>query len=129
MGLSDPKTYSEYVESKVDLKNPVFAEMHYNRFKADVVPKLLKFGHQLKIFENVFPEVIHPTINLEINYENTEWLGAYGHPVPPNWALYSPRFSISTNENKLRYFTLLMMDLDYPNEKKQCYDELCHWLV
>jgi phosphatidylethanolamine-binding protein (PEBP) family uncharacterized protein len=103
--------------------------MHDNKFKSDIVPKLLKCGHEYKIFQEVFPEEITPKLNLEINFSNTNWMAANGHPLPPNWAIYSPRFAISTNEHCKRYFTLLMMDLDHPNEKKQYYEEWCHWLV
>ena len=85
--------------------------MHKNRFNTDIAPKLIKASHHFNIVGDVFPEVIHPNINLELNFKNTNWLGAHGHPVPPNWALYSPRFAISTNENRLRYFTILMMDI------------------
>jgi len=131
LGYSDYKNHQEYADNgaRVDLLNPLFAEMHYNKFKTDIVPKMIKVGHDLKIFKEVFPEEIMPNLNLEINFNNTNWMAAYGHPLPPNWALYSPRFAISTNENRKRYFTLVMMDLDCPNQKKQCYEEWCHWLV
>ena len=95
----------------VDLTDPVYAKMHSNRFKTRVAPKLIKSCAQNNIFGDVFPEPIEPKLNLEINFQNTNWLGAYGHPVPPNWALYSPRFAISSNQDKLRYFTLMMTDI------------------
>ena len=57
------------------------------------------------------PEPVQPTVNLEVNFSNTKWWGAYGHAVPPNWALYSPSMTIITNDTTKRYFTLAMVDL------------------
>ncbi|KAJ3343337.1 MFT2-Corn MFT-like protein [Gonapodya sp. JEL0774] len=43
--------------------------------------------------------------------------------------LESPEVSITTNDERTRYFTLMMLDLDRPNVETSSYEEWCHWLV
>lgn len=73
-----------------------------------------RIASELKIVGDVFPDPIDPCVNLELNFENTQWLGAHGHSIPPNWALYSPKVTITTNDDRERFFTLLMMDIGMP---------------
>ena len=108
---SDPQFHLSFQESQVDLREPIYAKMNHKRWRTHVVPKLINSTIKSGIVGDVFPDSIDPSVNLEINFSNTKWLGAYGHSIPPNWALYSPSFSITTNDERMRYFTLMMMDI------------------
>ena len=62
------------------------------------------------VIGDVFPERVDLSVNMEVNFENTNWWGLYGHSIPSQWALYSPKLKIITGDDKVRYFTLLMID-------------------
>lgn len=129
LALTEPKTHKAYADGEGngfgltkdfnffltkalgDLSDPVYAKLHHNRWTNHVVPRLLKSSQELKIVGDMVPEAVQPTVNLELNFPNTKWWGAYGHAVPPNWALYSPSMTIITNDTTRRYFTLAMVDL------------------
>ncbi|KAJ3108567.1 MFT2-Corn MFT-like protein [Phlyctochytrium planicorne] len=111
----------------------VFEALKRRRFESFTVPKLVKAAQTYGLFEDVFPSEIAaakmPKVNVEVNFSNTEWEGCYGHPVPPNWSLYSPKVTLTSPKHNTQYFTLLLADIDRPNIDLRCYEEWCHWLV
>jgi large subunit ribosomal protein L35 len=127
--LSDPETFLHFKNQEADLSEPHYAVLHHRKWLKESVPLLMKMSQKSKIVGDAFPHPIHPDLHLQLNFSNTNWLGAHGHDIPPNWALYSPSLIIHTHEKKTRHFTLLMTDLDAPNVKEKKYQEWCHWLV
>ncbi|KAJ3407518.1 MFT2-Corn MFT-like protein [Chytridiales sp. JEL 0842] len=129
-------------EAPLDPKDvdPFKAYLKRQRYETVVLPKLLKAAERHGIFVDGFPgkdvpEVQKPKVNVQVNFQNTEWEGCIGHPVPPNWALYSPEVVITTTDGTSnpdaapKYYTLLLSDLDHPNPDTASYQEWAHWLV
>lgn len=112
-----------------DVAEPVYATMHDRRWRSFLVPKLLKLEEEHGVIGDALPEAIIPQVNLEVNFQNTNWLCAYGQPVPPVWTLYSPQLTITTGDEKVRHFTVALIDLDRPDPESGSYEEWCHWLV
>ncbi|KAJ3284680.1 MFT2-Corn MFT-like protein [Rhizoclosmatium sp. JEL0117] len=110
-----------------------FEVMKAKRFKTVVLPKLVKLAESHQIYVDAFPgksaEVLRPKVNVEVNFQNTAWEACYGQPIPPNWALYSPKVTINTHSDKPGRYTLVLMDLDRPSLSSNSIQEWCHWLV
>ncbi|KAI9351441.1 phosphatidylethanolamine-binding protein [Obelidium mucronatum] len=116
---------SEYAET--------LEAMKAKRFNTVVVPKLVKLAEFYQIYVDAFPgktaQLMKPKVNVEVDFQNTNWEACYGQPVPPNWALYSPKVTINTHSSKPGKYTLVLMDLDRPSLSSNSIQEWCHWLI
>ncbi|KAJ3290712.1 hypothetical protein HK104_006562 [Borealophlyctis nickersoniae] len=128
-GISDPANHIAFVKRQVDLKAEPFATMHQRRWEKFVVPKLMEAAADHKVVGDALPEETVPELNLEVNFGMTDWLGAHGNHLPANWGLYSPEVAITTNDDRVRYFSLLLVDMDRPNLLTNSYEHWCHWLM
>ncbi|KAJ3151484.1 hypothetical protein HDU89_001927 [Geranomyces variabilis] len=133
---SDPSNHVAFAEGKgahslhaADVEKEVFSSMHNERWRSFLVPRLLKQEVAHGIVGDLLPAAVRPTVNLELNFENTNWLCTYGQPVPPIWTLYSPKLTLTTGDSRTRYFTLALVDVDRPDPDTRSYEEWCHWLV
>ncbi|KAJ3071543.1 MFT2-Corn MFT-like protein [Podochytrium sp. JEL0797] len=119
--------------SLADESAETFEAMKQKRFNTFVVPKLVKLANTHGLYEDAFPgktpELARPKVNVEVNFENTKWEACYGQPIPPNWALYSPKITINTHSPHPAKYTLALMDLDRPSLSTNSIQEWCHWLV
>ncbi|KAJ3031175.1 UNVERIFIED_CONTAM: MFT2-Corn MFT-like protein [Siphonaria sp. JEL0065] len=110
-----------------------FEAMKAKRFSSFVLPKFVKLAEAHNIYEDAFPgktpELLKPKVNVEVDFQNTTWEACYGQPVPPNWALYSPKITINTHSSKPGKYTLVLMDLDRPSLSTNSIQEWCHWLI
>ncbi|KAJ3023187.1 hypothetical protein HKX48_003965 [Thoreauomyces humboldtii] len=129
LGYSDPKNHVAFASKTADVTQDVFATMHQQRWRSFLVPRLLKLEAEHRVIGDVLPSAHRPTVNLEVNFQNTQWLCAYGQPVPPLWTLYSPQITLTTNDPRTRHFTIAMVDIDRPDPDTKTYEEWCHWLV
>ncbi|TPX72285.1 hypothetical protein SpCBS45565_g00701 [Spizellomyces sp. 'palustris'] len=129
LAYSDLANHAAFASGKVDLAKDVFASMHHRRWRSFLVPQLLKLEEEHRVIGDALPARIAPEVNFEVNFQNTNWLCPYGQPVPPVWTLYSPELIITTGDEKLRHFTIALVDLDRPELETQSYEEWCHWLV
>ncbi|KAJ3176845.1 hypothetical protein HDU87_004777 [Geranomyces variabilis] len=129
LGYSDPSNHVAFAEGKADVEKEVFSSMHNQRWRSFLVPRLLKQEIAHGIVGDLLPAAVRPSVNLELNFENTNWLCTYGQPVPPIWTLYSPRLTLTTGDSRTRYFTLALVDVDRPDPDTRSYEEWCHWLV
>ncbi|KAJ3163466.1 hypothetical protein HDU86_000045 [Geranomyces michiganensis] len=129
LGYSDPSNHIAFAEGKADVEQEVFASMHNERWRSFLVPRLLKQEIAHGIVGDLLPAAVRPTVNLELNFQNTNWLCTYGQPVPPIWTLYSPQITLTTGDPQTRYFTLALVDVDRPDPDTRSYEEWCHWLV
>ncbi|KAI8802487.1 phosphatidylethanolamine-binding protein [Cladochytrium replicatum] len=122
-------THKAFQQGRGDVSTPVYAKMHEERFRSYVIPQLLEEATETSVIGDGIPNKVVPEVNLEVNFSNTRWLGPTGHATPPNWTLHSPEIVITTNDEKTRYFTLMLVDLDRPNEEQKRYEEWCHWMI
>ncbi|KAI9092707.1 phosphatidylethanolamine-binding protein [Phlyctochytrium arcticum] len=129
LAYSDPANHAKFADGKADLTSGVFAKMHRRRWRLHSVPKLLKLEEHHKVIGDVLPSRVAPEVQMEINFQNTNWLCPIGQPVPPIWTLYSPEVVITADNDKLRHFTIALIDLDRANAEKGAYEHWCHWLV
>ncbi|KAI8824383.1 uncharacterized protein EV422DRAFT_519929 [Fimicolochytrium jonesii] len=129
LGYSDPKNHEAFVAGKGAPTQDVFAAMHQQRWKSKLVPRLRKSEENWKIIGDVLPKSTTPTVIVQMNFQNTEWLAPIGQPVPPIWTLYSPEVTITTNDDAVRHFTVALVDVDRPDSDTKSYEEWCHWLI
>ncbi|KAJ3356986.1 MFT2-Corn MFT-like protein [Entophlyctis luteolus] len=110
-----------------------YETMRAVRFSTVVRKKLVSLADSHYIFRDAFPgkfvDLENPKVNMEVNFQNTNWEGCYGQPVPPNWSLFSPRITINTHSKQPKTYSLLMMDLDRPSLSSESIQEWCHWLI
>ncbi|KAI8612828.1 phosphatidylethanolamine-binding protein, partial [Chytriomyces sp. MP71] len=112
---------------------PALERLKNRRFATVTAPRLAKAADAARIFADAFPgrdpSLVRPSLNVELNFENTRWEACAGQPVPPNWALYSPRVTINTHSDIPTKYTLVLMDLDRPSLSTKSIHEWCHWLI
>ncbi|TPX55339.1 hypothetical protein PhCBS80983_g05400 [Powellomyces hirtus] len=132
LGYSDPANHVAFAEGKADVTEELFSTMHHKRWRSFLIPRLVKHETQHGIIGDVLPSALLPSVNLEVNFQNTDWLCAYGQPVPPVWTLYSPELTLTTGHAQdapTRHFTIALIDIDRPDPDTKTYEEWCHWLV
>lgn len=103
--------------------------MYTERYRSFVLSKLMQGAQADGIVGDVFPEAVKPTHCIQVNYDGFAWLGAYGHGIAPEAALYSPSVSIQTDHEDERLYSLLLIDLDRPNPLSNQYEQWAHWFV
>ncbi|KAJ3235209.1 MFT2-Corn MFT-like protein [Chytriomyces hyalinus] len=143
LGLTQLDKHWEFNAGRVDFdalhKDPnsiealTFESLKARRFETVLTPKIVKLADVHNLFVDAFPgktrNLLKPAVNLEVNFQNTAWEACYGQPVPPNWALYSPKVTINTHSDKPKKYTLVLMDLDRQSLSSQSIHEWCHWLI
>ncbi|KXS17724.1 PEBP-like protein [Gonapodya prolifera JEL478] len=99
-----------------------------------------KRRHQLTTSPSRF---LNPEVDVEVAYRVPKSIPSKNDPPEPalrvlrigekvifgSVPVESPEVTITTNDERTRYFTLLMLDLDRPNVETKAYEEWCHWLV
>lgn len=87
------------------------------------MPRLLKHAEAMRIIGDAFPTQITPEIQVNLKWPQVtpSWLAAYGHPVPPNWTIYSPEVSlvVTGNVGKEKLYTLMLTDLGKEIERER----------
>ncbi|TPX66923.1 hypothetical protein CcCBS67573_g07659 [Chytriomyces confervae] len=143
LGLTQLDKHWEFNAGRVDFdslrKDPnsiealTFEALKARRFETVLTPKIVKLADVHNLFVDAFPgktrNLLKPAVNLEVNFQNTAWEACYGQPVPPNWALFSPKVTINTHSDKPKKYTLVLMDLDRQSLSSQSIHEWCHWLI
>ncbi|KAI8801583.1 hypothetical protein BJ742DRAFT_779151 [Cladochytrium replicatum] len=89
---------------------PVYAKMHEERFRSYVIPQLLEEATEAGVVGDAILHRIVPEVNLEVNFFKHE-------------TLHSPEIVITTNDESTPSFTLMLVDLDRPNEERKQYEE------
>ncbi|KAI8841493.1 hypothetical protein BJ741DRAFT_594366 [Chytriomyces cf. hyalinus JEL632] len=143
LGLTQLDKHWKFNAGRVDFhslrKDPnsiealTFEALKARRFETVLTPKIVKLADVHNLFVDAFPgktrNLLKPAVNLEVNFQNTAWEACYGQPVPPNWALFSPKVTINTHSDKPKRYTLVLMDLDRQSLSSQSIHEWCHWLI
>ncbi|KAI8926390.1 phosphatidylethanolamine-binding protein [Entophlyctis helioformis] len=131
LGLSDPANHRKFADGSADLNDPVFASMALRQFETFVRPKLLKASNEWELMKDVFPADFVPSVNVQLNFGNKDWLAPFGQHIDAHTGIHSPRVVITTDpaSDKTEYFTLILTNLDRANLEFKSYEEWCHWLV
>ncbi len=113
--------------------------MAYLKWRKSTLPKLEHLSAKYKVVGDMFPQPLPAhahSAQMQVNFEQTQWSGAHGQPVPPNWSLVSPTLSITTGSplhvvagEEAGFYSLVMVDLDRPDPSRNAYAEWCHWMM
>jgi hypothetical protein len=143
LGYTNIQNHFNFQNFKVKYTdNPVFEDMHLQRFNSYVFPKVLENAKNDGLFQDVFTEndVSHimnanNKICLEVNYDGFGWLGAYGHGIGPERTLNTPKIDIlnlnlvNDQAEKKPYCSMMLLDVDRPNLLTKSYEQWCHWFM
>ncbi len=84
--MMDPKNHSHYYNGpfeEIDYTKDIYRKLHWNRFKRFVEPQTIKTAKELKVIGDCLPEVENMDVFLQVNYDEKNWIGAYGHYIRP----------------------------------------------
>eukprot|EP00842_Homolaphlyctis_polyrhiza_P000120 jgi/Hompol1/1108/HPOL_005513-RA len=116
-----------------DPNEDVFAIMDKRRWGNYTKPRLMKLADQWRVTKDFLPPDFEPSVNVQVDYGNSNHLVTFGQFVAPHKAsgLHSPRVIITRDPfvKTTDHFTLIMTDLDRPDLDTKAYEEWCHWLV
>ncbi|KAL2911782.1 39S ribosomal protein L38, mitochondrial [Polyrhizophydium stewartii] len=131
LGLSDPENHLRFNDNNIDYANDVFIAMEERRWNLFTKPKLLKSADHWEVRKDALPADFVPSANVQVNFNGSKWLTAYGQHIDPAQGILAPSVTITrpSNVNTTEYFTLMMTDLDRPNIETGTYEEWCHWLI
>ncbi|KAI8899217.1 phosphatidylethanolamine-binding protein [Globomyces pollinis-pini] len=102
-----------------------------NLAKRHCKPSLMNHAEKLKIFDHALPKqnAMAANGNVIINFNNTNWYSAHGHPISPEFTTNNPQVTILSDSPNTTHFSLMMIDLDRPHLPTNSYEQWCHWLI
>ncbi|KAJ1918935.1 mitochondrial 54S ribosomal protein YmL35 [Mycoemilia scoparia] len=117
---------------KFDLNQPVYRHLKEKFWKQRPLDILMQRVTQMY----VIPDAIDPKIfnipstclDLTLKGWNEGKPIEPGAIVPPETALELPTMNLTAFHEDVRLYTIIMADLDHPNEETQSYQQQCHWM-
>ncbi|KAJ3042549.1 MFT2-Corn MFT-like protein [Rhizophlyctis rosea] len=129
VALSKPEHHYAFRTEDVDLAQEPYASMHHLRWQKFNNPRLIKELYKAEIIGDVLAEYQEPTVNVEVKFPGRHWRGLFGQQSLSDNTAYSPEVVITTRSDEVRYFTLMMIDVDRPNLDSKSYDQWVHWMI
>ncbi|KDQ54989.1 hypothetical protein JAAARDRAFT_38100 [Jaapia argillacea MUCL 33604] len=126
-----------------DLTRPVYRRLVEQRWRSEGdLDLLMERIHQMNVVPDLVPS-LHPTIDLRVTFPEPPPKSVYlrtrvkrkhqqvepGTFLLPQQTRKSPSLYVSVFHEDVRYYTLLMVDLDVPDEENQSYQNYLHWMV
>ncbi|KAI0727645.1 PEBP-like protein [Fomitopsis betulina] len=125
-----------------DMQLPIYRHLTEKRWREDgALDLLMERIHQMHVVPDLLPD-LHPTIDLRLNFPEAPPKDVYrrsrvkrryqkvdpGMYLLPEQTWRSPALYTTVWHTDTRLYTLLMVDLDVPDEDNQTFQSYLHWM-
>ncbi|KZT32151.1 PEBP-like protein [Sistotremastrum suecicum HHB10207 ss-3] len=137
-----PKTRWNFVNGQWDLSKPVYRHLAEKKWREDgALDLVMERVYQMSVVPDLLP-AIHPTIDLRVLFDEPPPRSTFlrsrvkrrklaveaGSFLLPEQTRQPPVLYTTVFHPEERFYTLLMLDPDYPDEETQSYKTLLHWI-
>jgi len=133
-----PEVRWRVANAMVDMKKPVHRHLMEQRWRKDGgLDLLMERVHQMKVIPDALP-TLHPSIDLHVtvrtfpeelqNQKKVQVAVEPGTFLSPEQTLVSPKLYANVFHTDTRLYTMLLVDLDVPNEDEATFNTFLHWL-
>ncbi|KAJ1680211.1 mitochondrial 54S ribosomal protein YmL35 [Spiromyces aspiralis] len=131
--INDGEVLWNAKNQRFDLSQPVYRYLKQKQWKERPLEVLMQRITQMYIVPDAIDpkKLVIPSARLDLKFGglNDEKPIEPGAVIPPELAREPPTLALTTFHEDTKHHTLLVADLDYPNEDAQTYNEKCLWMV